>query len=183
MRLGIYFPSQLVLDPSIAPEKRLCAVWPHSAALLQGSHLRPSRDSLVDSGKVAEVDDLAHTWLGSGVNSYLRVSVPVPAYQSIDFVVLTTSDMSPQQISDAVTTTMRCWAHLKIGLRAHLSPLTQREAKCLAHAFAGHSAKETAQLTGLSERSVASYIQHAMSKLGTQTKLGAVQWAGMLGHF
>ena len=183
MRLGIYFPSRLVLDPSVVPEKRLCAVWPSSVAHQHALPYQPSRDNLVESGRVSDVEVLARTWSETGVTSYIRVSVPVPAYQSIDFLVLTPGDMNVHQTSEVVATTLRFWGRLKIGLRAHLSPLNPREAKCLAHAFAGHSAKETAQLSGLSERSVASYIQSAMSKLGTQTKLGAVQWAGMLGHF
>lgn len=62
-----------------------------------------------------------------------------------------------------------------------LPRMTERELQVLNWAAQGKSAPVTAQILGLSERTVKGYIQSAMGKLGVSTKLQAVTLAKALG--
>lgn len=70
------------------------------------------------------------------------------------------------------------------GRAAKITPLSKREREVLSWAANGKSAWETAQLLGLTEATVKSYLANACRKLGAQNKVHAVALSiahGLLG--
>ncbi len=142
----------------------------------------PPSEQLLELGSIAP-DSLHAPWWRAGMRSYARISLPVPAYQCVDLIGLSEHTADRLSIDAVAAICLRWWPELRRGLQAEISDLRTHEVKCLAFAFAGLTARETADRMCVSERTVNAYLQTAMAKLGVSSKLAAVQLACWLGHF
>lgn len=59
----------------------------------------------------------------------------------------------------------------------HSSPLSRREAECLAWASRGKSSSDVGAILGLSPRTVDSYLEKVCAKLRVRTRIEAVALA------
>jgi LuxR family transcriptional activator of conjugal transfer of Ti plasmids len=74
------------------------------------------------------------------------------------------------------------YAKLQLGLtRLADAPLTQRERQCLSWAARGKKMPETAQILGITTRTVVFHLENARSKLGASTVTQAVAEAAHRG--
>jgi DNA-binding CsgD family transcriptional regulator len=182
--VAIYRPMQMVSGADEPRSMQLALQWPERTSYKKHFgilHQARLQSCLSQSGEVMELNR-AHELRLLGFVSYTRLSIPVPAYHSIDAYHFYEQAASATTVRQVIAATLEFWSVLRDGVAAH-SPLTIKEVSVLAQAFCGKSAKETATVLGLSERNVTAYIQSAMAKLEVTSKLAAVQKAGWLGHF
>jgi LuxR family transcriptional regulator, quorum-sensing system regulator SolR len=141
----------------------------------------PQQQQLLERAEI-HAGSAMDAWWQFGLRSYARVSLPVPANQLVDLFSLSVQPMDSLVIAPIAETCLQWWPELRRGLQAEISDLRTHEIKCLAFAFAGLTARETAERISVSERTVNAYLQTAMAKLGVSSKLAAVQLACWLGY-
>jgi LuxR family quorum-sensing system transcriptional regulator SolR len=123
-------------------------------------------------------------WLGHGYQSVVRVEFPLPAGRAFECFMF-----SPREYHDRADAAALAWSVLNlwpllrrtlVDARGVLSP---RERECLALAFGGLTARQSAERLACSERTVNYHLANAMAKLKVDNKLAAVQracWIGAL---
>jgi DNA-binding CsgD family transcriptional regulator len=156
------------------------ASFPTTTSAL-GALDHPRQEQLLERAEIPAGSPM-DLWRQSGLRSYARVSLPVPANQQVDLFSLSQQPADSLVIASIAETCLRWWPELRRGLQAEISDLRSHEVKCLALAFAGLTARETAERISVSERTVNAYLQTAMAKLGVSSKLAAVQLACWLGY-
>ena len=78
---------------------------------------------------------------------------------------------------------MNIWPKIRRAIGEVVSPLSPREKECLALAFDGLTAVDTALRLDCSDRTVTYHIANAMRKLKVDNKLAAVEracWFGVI---
>jgi LuxR family transcriptional regulator, quorum-sensing system regulator SolR len=191
----------IVLGPEIShPDYRrcVCAVHPprlHAMAIA-----------------LAESDDFGHSWIASdsplalwqdisrgsyselsrwrmlalshGLQSMVRVAFQMPRGKAMECYLMTPRAMHDKSEATAlVWSILNIWPRIRHSIAQVMCPLSQRERECLALAFDGLTAAQTAVSLSCSERTVNYYLSNAMRKLGVDNKLQAVQravWYGVM---
>jgi LuxR family transcriptional regulator, quorum-sensing system regulator SolR len=121
-------------------------------------------------------------WRTMGFQSFVRVGFEVPDQHSFEcYLFSSVSWQSRQEPSMVAWSALNIWPELKQKLSAVISPLSPRELQCLRLAFAGLTARETAEKIECSERTVNFHITNAMTKLKVDSKVAAIQRAISLG--
>ncbi len=121
-------------------------------------------------------------WLAHGFQSMVRVEFALPAGRSFECFMF-----SPRTLHDRAEAAALAWSALNIwplvkrAIARARSPLSPRECECLALAFEGKTAAETAQSLSCSERTVTYHLANAMRKLRVDSKIAAIQRACLLG--
>lgn len=187
--VAVYSPADLVLTHGGAKEQTsLLGVWPLDQPPLASNLHELTRPiarrftSLLEVCSLAEHADLSD-WQFGGLRSFVRVSIPVAGGHGVDLFHFFDVPKEEADFAGVTAAALAHWPFLRDGLVAQMSPLTSREVKCLAHAFGGLTARETAELMGVSERTINADLQSAIDKLCVNNKLAAVQRACWLGHF
>ena len=121
-------------------------------------------------------------WRTLGFQSFVRVGFEVPDERSFEcYLFSSVSWQTRHEPSMVAWSALNIWPELKQKLSAVISPLSPRELQCLRFAFAGLTARETADELGCSERTVNFHITNAMGKLKVDNKVAAIQRAILLG--
>lgn len=121
-------------------------------------------------------------WLAHGFQSVIRVEFPLPAERAFECFMF-----SPRELHDRAEAAMLVWSALNVwpqvrrALVAERALLSPRERECLALAFEGLTARQSAARLDCSERTVNYHLANAMAKLRVDSKLAAVQRACWLG--
>ncbi len=121
-------------------------------------------------------------WLGLGLQGVVRVSFGLPAGRSFDCFLFVAGELQQRSQAAALGWLAQAfWPTLRAALVAAWSPLTRREEECLRLAFDGLTARASAERMDCSERTVNFHMANAMSKLGADNKMAAIQRACWLG--
>jgi DNA-binding CsgD family transcriptional regulator len=123
-------------------------------------------------------------WLGHGYQSVVRVEFPLPAGRAFECFMFSPREYHDR--SDAASlawSVLNLWPLLRRTLVEARGVLSPRERECLALAFGGLTARQSAERMACSERTVNYHLANAMAKLKVDNKLAAVQracWIGAL---
>lgn len=133
----------------------------------------------------AEVDaQWRRDWLALGLQAAVRVGFGLPAGRSIECFLFLAEELEQRgQAAMLGWLGQSFWPALRGALVAAWSPLTRREAECLRLAFDGLTARTSAERMDCTERTVNFHIANAMTKLGADNKMAAIQracWLGVL---
>ncbi|WP_371327371.1 LuxR C-terminal-related transcriptional regulator [Polaromonas sp. A23] len=121
-------------------------------------------------------------WLAHGFQSVVRVEFPLPSGRAFECFIF-----SPRQFHDRAEAAALVWSALNIWplfkrtMAQASSPLSPREGECLAFAFEGLTARQTAERLFCAERTVNYHLSNAMAKLKVDNKMSAIQRACWLG--
>ncbi len=122
--------------------------------------------------------------LGHGLQSMVRVEFALPRSRAFECFMLSPQTMHERADAAAlVWSAMNIWPRLKRVLADAVCPLSRREKECLALAFDGLTAVESAKLLDCSDRTVTYHLTNAMHKLKVDSKLAAVVracWYGVI---
>lgn len=121
-------------------------------------------------------------WLAHGFQTVIRVEFSLPAGRAFECFMF-----SPRELHERAEAAMLAWSALNIwplvrrALVAERATLSPRERECLALAFEGLTARQSAARLDCSERTVNYHLANAMAKLKVDNKLAAIQRACWLG--
>jgi LuxR family transcriptional regulator, quorum-sensing system regulator SolR len=122
--------------------------------------------------------------LAHGLQSMVRVEFSLPRSRAFECFLLTAQAMHDRSEAAAVVwSTLNIWPKIKRAIGDVVSPLSPREKECLALAFDGLTAADTANRLDCSERTVTYHLANAMRKLQVDSKLAAVEracWCGVI---
>lgn len=122
--------------------------------------------------------------LGHGLQSMVRVEFALPRARAFECFLFTPRAMHERaEAATLLWSTMNIWPKIRRAIGEVVSPLSKREKECLALAFDGLTAAETAVQLDCSDRTVTYHIANAMRKLRVDNKLAAVEracWFGVL---
>jgi DNA-binding CsgD family transcriptional regulator len=117
-----------------------------------------------------------------GFQSMVRVEFPLPARRSFECFMF-----SPRELIDRAEAALLVWSTLSVwplvrrSIADERSALSPRERQCLALAFDGYTARESALRLSCTERTVNYHLANAMAKLKVENKLAAIQRASWIG--
>lgn len=120
--------------------------------------------------------------LAHGFQSVVRVEFPLPSGRAFECFIF-----SPREFHDRAEAAALVWSALNIWplfkrtMAEASSPLSPREGECLALAFEGLTARQTAERLHCSDRTVNYHLSNAMAKLRVDNKMSAIQRACWLG--
>lgn len=148
-----------------------------------GAPWRESDAPLVAWQHIAKSDHLsASRWrllaLAHGYQTVIRVEFSLVAGRAFECFLF-----SPRELNDRAEAASLVWSALNIwplvrrSIAQARSTLSPRERECLALAFGGLTARETAQQLRCTERTVNYHIANAMTKLKVDNKMAAIQRA------
>ncbi|HZY20141.1 MAG TPA: helix-turn-helix transcriptional regulator [Ramlibacter sp.] len=130
----------------------------------------------------AESGDWRALWRGQGFRSLVRVGLPLPGGRAFECFLFSRRELNDRADAAAlVWSTLNVWPTVKRSIGGQCSRLSPRERECLALAFEGLTARESAERLQCSDRTVNYHLSNAMSKLKVDNKLGAIQRACWLG--
>ena len=121
-------------------------------------------------------------WLAMGMQTMVRVEFSLPADRAFECYMF-----SPRQLNDRaeaaslVWSALNIWPLVKRALVRGRSTLSARERECLALAFEGWTARESALRLKCSDRTVNYHLSNAMTKLKVDNKMAAIQRACWIG--
>lgn len=122
--------------------------------------------------------------LGHGLQSMVRVEFALPRGRAFECFMFTPQAMHDRaEAAILVWSAMNIWPKIKRAISDVTSPLTPREKECLALAFDGQTAADSAKIIDCSERTVTYHLANAMRKLQVDNKLAAVEracWYGII---
>ncbi len=122
--------------------------------------------------------------LGHGLQSVVRVEFALPRGRAFECFLFTPQAMHERAEAAAlVWSTLNIWPKIKRVIAEVTCPLSRREKECLALAFDGQTASETAKTLECSERTVTYHLANAMRKLQVDNKLQAIEracWYGVI---
>jgi LuxR family transcriptional regulator, quorum-sensing system regulator SolR len=122
--------------------------------------------------------------LGHGLQSMVRVEFALPRGRAFECFMFTPQAMHDRaEAAILVWSAMNVWPKIKRAISDVTSPLTPREKECLALAFDGQTAADSAKIIDCSERTVTYHLANAMRKLQVDNKLAAVEracWYGII---
>jgi LuxR family transcriptional regulator, quorum-sensing system regulator SolR len=154
-----------------------------------GSPWRESDAPLVAWQHIVKTDALGASrwrrlWLAHGFQTVIRVEFSLPAGRAFECFLF-----SPRELHDRAEAAALAWSVLNIwplvkrAIAADHCTLTPRECECLALAFEGLTARQSAERMACSGRTVTYHLANAMAKLKVDSKLAAIQracWMGAL---
>jgi LuxR family transcriptional regulator, quorum-sensing system regulator SolR len=122
--------------------------------------------------------------LAHGLQSMVRVEFSLPRSRAFECFLLTSQAMQNRNEAAAlVWSTLNVWPKIKRAIAEVICPLSPREKECLALAFDGYTAVESAKLIDCSDRTVTYHLANAMRKLQVDNKLAAIEracWYGVM---
>jgi LuxR family transcriptional regulator, quorum-sensing system regulator SolR len=122
--------------------------------------------------------------LAHGLQSMVRVEFSLPRSRAFECFLLTSQAMHDRSEAAAVVwSALNIWPKIKTAIAEIICPLSPREKECLALAFDGLTAADTAKSLECSERTVTYHLANAMNKLQVDSKLAAVEracWCGLI---
>jgi len=143
-----------------------------------------TRTSLAEWGHLAERDERpwAKLMAGKGFRSVIATRLPTGGGNYIESLMFGAESLcNHAQAAIAVWSALDVAPVLKEATAGVVCNLTPRERECLLQAFEGKSADETAQVLGISERTVQYHLSNVIGKLRATGKPHAVHRALMLG--
>lgn len=184
-------------DPFGAPEARHVLVV-HPPLLAQmataladsrdfGSAWRESDAPLVAWQHIAKADPLnTPRWrriaLGHGYQTLVRVEFSLHAGRAFECFMFSPREMHDRsEAASLVWSALNVWPMVKRAIVAERCTLSPRELECLALAFEGLTAHESALRLKCTARTVNFHLARAMSKLKVDNKMAAIQRACWLG--
>ena len=136
----------------------------------------------IATSAIGEANRWRRLWLGHGFQSMVRVAFALPTGRAFECFMF-----SPRLLHDRaeaaalVWSALHIWPLLKRSIAKARSPLSPRECECLAMAFEGKTAADTARDLACTERTVVFHLANAMRKLKVDNKIAAAQRACLLG--
>ena len=122
--------------------------------------------------------------LGHGLQSMVRVEFALPRSRAFECFLFTSQAMQERSEAAAlVWSTLNIWPKVRRVISEITCPLSRREKECLALAFDGQTAADTAITLECSERTVTYHLANAMRKLQVDSKLAAIEracWYGAI---
>ncbi len=122
--------------------------------------------------------------LGHGLQSVVRVEFALPRSRAFECYLFTSQAMQERAEAAAlVWSTLNIWPKVRRVISDITCPLSRREKECLALAFDGQTAADTAITLECSERTVTYHLANAMRKLQVDSKLAAIEracWYGAI---
>ncbi len=121
-------------------------------------------------------------WRAHGFQTVVRVEFSLPAGRAFECFMF-----SPRELHDRADAALLAWSALNIWpvvKRAAANarcPLSPRELECLALAFEGLTAHQSALQLGCSDRTITYHLANAMAKLKASSKMAAIQRACWIG--
>lgn len=152
-----------------------------------GAPWRDSDAPLVAWQHIAKTDQLSSNrwrllWLAHGFQTVVRVEFSLPAGRAFECFMFSPRELTDRaEAASLVWSALNIWPVVKRSLAQARSTLSPRERECLALAFEGLTARESAQRLHCSERTVNYHLANAMNKLKVDNKLAAIQRACWLG--
>jgi LuxR family transcriptional regulator, quorum-sensing system regulator SolR len=120
--------------------------------------------------------------LAHGLQSVVRVEFALPRSRSFECFLFTSQAMHDRAEAAAlVWSTLNIWPKIKRVISEVSCPLSRREKECLALAFDGQTAAETARDLDCTERTVTYHLANAMRKLKVDSKIQAIERAAWYG--
>lgn len=123
-------------------------------------------------------------WLGHGFQSVVRVAFGLPAGRAFECYMFSPQEFHGRAEASAVAwSVLNLWPVLRRALVVAQGVLSPREAECLALAFGGLTARQSAERLACGERTVNYHMSNAMVKLKVDNKSAAIQracWLGVL---
>lgn len=184
-------------DPFAGPEKRLVLAV-HPPRMFEAARLlAQSADFLMATGgsanRLVSWQHLSHLpdepllgwrriWLDQGYLSLVRVAFSLPGGRAFECFLFSKRLLRDRSdAARAAWSLMNLWPQLRKSLVEARCLLSPRERECLALAFDGLIARESADRLGCSERTVNYHLANAMAKLKVDNKLAAIQRACWIG--
>jgi LuxR family transcriptional regulator, quorum-sensing system regulator SolR len=122
--------------------------------------------------------------LGHGLQSVVRVEFALPRGRAFECFLFTPKAIHERAEAAAlVWSTLNIWPKIKRVIADLTCPLSRREKECLALAFDGQTASDTAKTLDCSERTITYHLANAMRKLRVDSKLAAIEracWYGVI---
>jgi LuxR family quorum-sensing system transcriptional regulator SolR len=174
---AVYPPRFLDAARALAESLDFGAAWRESdAPLVAWQHI--SNSDTASSGRWRLL------WMAHGFQSVVRVEFPLSLGRAFECFMF-----SPRHFHDRAEAAALIWSALNIWplfkrtMAAASSPLSPREAECLALAFEGLTARQTGEAMQCTERTVNYHMANAMTKLKVDNKMSAIQracWFGVI---
>ncbi len=174
--VAVHPPVQAVAAQALARSEDFGAPWSGSdAPLVAWQHIAKSDPVAPGNWRML--------WLARGFQTVIRIEFPLPAGRAFECFLF-----SPRELHDRAEAASLAWSALNIWpvvrrtlvqARGVLSP---RERDCLAHAFGGMTARESALVLECTDRTVNYHLANAMAKLKVDNKMAAIQRACWLGE-
>lgn len=138
----------------------------------------------ISHGSYMEMNRWRMLALGHGLQTMVRVEFALPRARAFECFLLTPRAMQDRAEAAALLwSTMNIWPKIRRAIAEVVCPLSPRERECLALAFDGLTAAETAIRLDCSDRTVTYHLTNAMRKLKVDSKLFAVEracWFGVI---
>lgn len=155
-----------------------------SAQMFESPGAPTGRPALAEWGHLAEHDGRpwAKLMIDKGFQSVIATRMPTGGDNYIESLMFGAEPLYDHaQAAIAVWSALDVAPVLKEATASVVCNLTPRERECLLQAFEGKSADETAQVLGISERTVQFHLSKVIAKLRATGKPHAVHRALMLG--
>jgi LuxR family transcriptional regulator, quorum-sensing system regulator SolR len=138
----------------------------------------------ISRGSYADLSRWRLLALTHGLQSMVRVEFALPRSRAFECFLLTPQAMHDRSEAAAlVWSALNIWPKVKRTIADIICPLSPREKECLALAFDGLTAADTAKTLDCSERTVTYHLANAMRKMKVDNKLAAVEracWYGVI---
>lgn len=179
MVAAVHPPCFLEAASALAGSQDFGAPWRESdAPLVAWQHIAKSGHANIN----ANGNRWRLMWLAHGFQSVVRVEFPLTLGRAFECFMFSPREFHDRAEAAAlVWSTLNIWPLFKRTMAAASSPLSPREGECLALAFEGLTARESAERLGCTERTVNYHIANAMAKLKVDNKMAAIQRACWLG--
>ena len=136
----------------------------------------------ISRGVYAEISRWRMLALAHGLQTVVRVEFALPRARAFECFLLSPRALHGRaEAATLLWSAMNIWPKIRRTISEIVSPLSPREKECLALAFDGLTAAETAQRLECGERTVTYHLANAMRKLQVDSKLAAVERACWLG--
>lgn len=122
--------------------------------------------------------------LSYGLQSMVRAAFALPRARAFECYLFSPRALQGKaEAASLVWSVMSMWPKIKPVIAELTCPLSSREKECLALAFDGLTASETAEVLECGERTINYHIANAMRKLKVENKLSAIEracWFGVI---
>lgn len=174
--VAVHPPSAAVAAHALACSDDFGAPWSGSdAPLVAWQHIAKSEP--VGPGNWRRL------WLARGFQTVIRVEFSLPAGRAFECFLFSPRELHDRaEAAPLVWSTLNIWPLVRRTLVQARGVLSLRERDCLAHAFAGLTARESALLLECTDRTVNYHLANAMAKLKVDNKMAAIQRACWLGE-
>lgn len=122
-----------------------------------------------------------HIWSQASTKALVVVSHVLPGGRAIEVVVPVHKELHKPDVSEIARVIHSTWYGMKHCVFRPLSGITPQQGRVLELALEGHSSKETADVMGLTERTVNHHLTQLQQRLGTNGKTQSIVRAIWLG--